>query len=87
MLKKLVRRVVSVILVISMFMEVGTPLAYAAGESETEPGNTAVFEDAVYSKDVAEIINNPSKGEIIKASDETVAYENTDRREANTKSY
>ena len=84
MLHKMLRKAISIILVFAMLCEISTPLAYAAGDTGASTG-VAASEDAVYSKDDADIINNSSKGEIIKASDETVAYENTDRREANTK--
>ncbi len=87
MFKKVLRKVVSAILVFAMLCEISTPLAYAAGEAVSEARRPGVSGEAVYSEELADIINKASKGEIAKASNDTVAYENADRREENTKSY
>ena len=87
MFKRLMKRAVSIVLVFAILCEIGTPLAYAAGESVEGTENAGAPEGAVYSQDTAAIINNSTKGEIVRASDDTVAFENVDRRESNTKPY
>jgi len=81
------KRAVSIILVFAMFCEISTPLVYAAGDTGLEAASSIIANDAVYSSEVAEVINNTSKGELLSANDDTVLAENTDRREENTKSY
>ena len=74
MLKKLLRKAVSILLVFAMLCEVGTPLAYAAGSKQS--GSNAVLS-----------ANEVNKGGILKASDETIVFENMEGREENAKDY
>ena len=95
MLKKMLRRAISFVLVFAMLCEIGTPLAYAAGntskkrstldpsmiERSYDPNNQPAGEsaDIKLDKEVAEVVNNTTKGDVLEASNDTVLFENTAR--------
>ena len=93
MIKKLIQRTISVILVIAMIFEVGTPLAYAAGLDGEEQAEQDYLEeydgsDVVFDADTAALLNSTNdKGATLKASDATVAGESVKRRDEHIKGY
>ena len=103
MLKNVLRKAISCVLVFAMFCEISTPLAYAAGNSlktrssldpslierSYDPYKQPKGEsaDITLDKEVADVVNNITNGGVLEASNETVLFENITKRDVNAKAY
>ncbi|MBQ2043123.1 MAG: RHS repeat protein, partial [Firmicutes bacterium] len=96
MFTNLMKKTISIMLVIAMLLEVGTPLCYAAGlegEGQTgqeEQGYEDLFDGsaAVFDADKTELLNSTNnRYEALKASNYTVVSESEKRRDEYAKGY
>ena len=90
MLRRILKRGISVILVIAMLFEISTPLVYAAGNPDEDYSAPAVYSepDAVFDKDAAAILNHSGeKKDPLKATDENIVFEADTRRDEYQKGY